>query len=119
MDNNRINKIKALVTKWELAICILISSVNLSACSSDEKVAQNENITTMKLKITIGDKSIMATMYDNSTTKDFMSMLPLTLNLEDYAGTEKVSSLSRKLITKGAPSGYDPNVGDITYYAPW
>jgi hypothetical protein len=73
----------------------------------------------MKLKITIGDKSIMATMYDNSTTKDFISMLPLTLNLEDYAGTEKVSTLRRKLITKGAPSGYDPNVGDITYYAPW
>lgn len=110
---------KALTTKWKLAICILICSVNLCACSLDESLPQNENSTIMKLKISIGDKSVIATMVDNATTKDFISMLPLTLNLEDYAGTEKVSTLSRKLTTKGAPSGYDPNVRDITYYAPW
>ena len=46
-------------------------------------------------------------------------MLPLTLTLKDYAGTEKISDLPRKLSTQGAPSGSDPSVGDITLYAPW
>lgn len=59
----------------------------------------------MKLKITIGDKSVVATMYDNATAKDFISMLPSTLN--------------RKLSTQGAPAGCDPDIGDVTYYAPW
>jgi hypothetical protein len=27
--------------------------------------------------------------------------------------------LARKLSTKGAPAGVDPDVGEITYYAPW
>ncbi len=69
--------------------------------------------------MTIGDKSVVATMYDNVTAKDFISLLPLTLDLDDYAGTEKISYLSRKLNTQGAPSGSDPDVGDIAYYAPW
>jgi hypothetical protein len=41
------------------------------------------------------------------------------LTLKDYAGTEKISDLPRKLSTQGAPSGSDPSVGDITLYAPW
>ncbi|MEO7344361.1 MAG: cyclophilin-like fold protein, partial [Methylotenera sp.] len=32
---------------------------------------------------------------------------------------EKISYLPRKLSVAGAPSGYTPSVGDITYYAPW
>ena len=46
-------------------------------------------------------------------------MLPLTLTLEDYAKTEKISNLPRKLTTEGSPAGADPSVGDIAYYAPW
>lgn len=41
--------------------------------------------------------------------------LPLTLTLKDYAGTEKISDLPKRLSTEGAPSGSDPSVGDITY----
>ncbi len=45
--------------------------------------------------------------------------MPLKLTLKDYASTEKVSDLPRSLKQAGAPSGYDPSAGDITYYAPW
>jgi hypothetical protein len=46
-------------------------------------------------------------------------MLPLTLTLEDYSQTEKISNLPKKLTREGAPTGADPSVGDIAYYAPW
>lgn len=62
---------------------------------------------------------IMATLDDTETSQDFVSLLPLTLTLTDYAETEKISDLPRRLSTQGAPSGSDPSVGDITYYAPW
>jgi hypothetical protein len=58
-------------------------------------------------------------MLDSETTRDFISLLPLTLTLSDYAQTEKVSDLPRRLSTAGAPEGADPDVGDIAYYAPW
>jgi hypothetical protein len=43
----------------------------------------------------------------------------MTLTLDDYAATEKISQLPRRLSTVGAPAGINPSVGDITYYAPW
>ena len=73
----------------------------------------------MKIRLRVEDKAITATLIDSKTTRDFISLLPLTLTLEDYAGTEKISRLPRRLSTEGAPSGSDPSVGDITYYAPW
>jgi hypothetical protein len=73
----------------------------------------------VKIRITISGKSLNATLAENETSRDFGSLLPLTLTLEDYAKTEKISELPKKLSTKGAPPGYEPSAGDITYYAPW
>jgi hypothetical protein len=56
---------------------------------------------------------------DTPAAKDFAALLPLKLALKDHASTEKVSDLPKKLSQEGAPAGYDPSIGDITYYAPW
>jgi hypothetical protein len=74
---------------------------------------------TMKIRLTVDGKAIEATLLDNATARDFASLLPLTLTLEDYNSTEKISDLPRKLSTAGAPAGVDPAPGDIAYYAPW
>jgi hypothetical protein len=71
------------------------------------------------IRIIVGNTNLTATLYDNAAAKDFLSLLPLTLNLKDYAGTEKVSDLPKRLNTSDAAAGYKPSVGDITYYAPW
>jgi hypothetical protein len=73
----------------------------------------------MKINLKLQDKTLTATLYDTPTARDFAAMLPLTLTLEDYAKTEKISDLPRKLTKEGAPAGADPSVGDIAYYAPW
>jgi len=73
----------------------------------------------MKIALRIGDTVITATLNDNKTTQAFTALLPLTLTLEDYAGTEKISDLPKRLSTEDAPSGSEPSIGDITYYAPW
>lgn len=73
----------------------------------------------VKIRITMEELELTATILDNQTSRDFVSMLPLTLMLKDYAETEKISDLPKRLSTQGAPSGSDPSIGDITYYAPW
>jgi len=73
----------------------------------------------MKIRLIVNGRSLTATLIDGPTTTDFLSLLPLTLKLEDYASTEKIAYLPRKLSQEGAPAGVDPSVGDITYYAPW
>jgi hypothetical protein len=84
---------------------------------SREPLSRGTN--TMKIRLTIDGRAIMATLIDNATSRDFLSLLPMTVTLEDYAATERISYLPRKLSTAGAAAGSDPSVGDITYYAPW
>jgi hypothetical protein len=81
--------------------------------------AVGQEATTMKIRLMMDGKAIEATLLDNATARDFLSLLPLTLTLEDYVSTEKISYLPRKLSTAGAPAGVDPAPGDIAYYAPW
>ena len=73
----------------------------------------------MKIRLAINGRAISATLTTNGAAKDFLSLLPMTLTLDDYAATEKIAYLPRKLSAAGAPAGSDPSVGDVTYYAPW
>jgi hypothetical protein len=116
-----------MTMKAVYTILLLFLSFQLYACNKGQQ-AQSESTTDtnliqnpapMKLKITIGSNTATANLYDNPTSRDFASLLPLSLTLEDYNGTEKISNLSRKLAAKDAPAGFDPSTGDITYYAPW
>lgn len=73
----------------------------------------------MQIRIRAGDKTITAQLEDSAAARDFAALLPINLMLKDYASTEKIADLPRKLSTEGSPPGTDPMVGDITYYAPW
>ena len=95
----------------------LLLGVTSTATATSAK-AQNK-ADSMNIKMTIASQIITATLEDSHSARDFFAMFPLTLPLEDYADTEKIAYLPRKLTTQGAPKGIDPNVGDLTYYAPW
>src|SRR6267143_6856939 len=116
-------KISALLLTlaWAMALNSAARGADNGAASSGAKPSATveERTSTMKIRLTINGKAINATLIDNATAKDFLSLLPMTLTLEDYAATEKIAYLPRKLSTAGAPPGSDPAVGDIAYYAPW
>lgn len=44
----------------------------------------------MKIKITVGNREVTATMKDNVTARDFLSRLPIEVTMNDYAGAEKI-----------------------------
>ena len=73
----------------------------------------------MKIRIVINGTALPATLDDNSASRDFIAQLPLELTLKDYNSTEKIADLPSRLSTSGVPEGIDPDVGDITYFAPW
>ena len=73
----------------------------------------------MKIKFTLGNTVMTATLNDSKTSQDFLALLPLNLTLEDYAGIEKISYLPKKLSIQGTPAASDFIPGDVAYYAPW
>jgi hypothetical protein len=79
--------------------------------------ASGEEASPMKIRLTFVGKAVEATLLDNATARDLLSLLPMTLTLEDYNSTEKIGYPPRKRSTAGTPARVDPSVGDIAYYA--
>ena len=69
----------------------------------------------IRIRIIDGTSVLTAALEGSASAADFASMLPLSMTLEDYAATEKIAYLPRKLTTAGAPAGVDPAVADIAY----
>lgn len=71
------------------------------------------------LRLTVNGSELSATLEDSPAARDFRAMLPLTLKIRDFNGTEKISDLPGRLSEKDAPEGVTPETGDLAYYAPW
>lgn len=71
-----------------------------------------------KVRIVSEGREAVIALHDNPVSRDFASLLPLDVTFEDYAKTEKITYLPRKLATSGGVSGSQAQ-GDFTYYAPW
>jgi len=64
------------------------------------KVGHNpasQKITDMKINLNFADHTLITTLYDNPSARDFYAMLPLDLTIDDDAHNEKIAYLPRKL----------------------
>lgn len=71
----------------------------------------------MKIALRIEDTAITATLVDNKTTQDFVSLLPLTLTMNDLFRREKFAHLPRA-ISKEGKRMHTYKVGDVAYWSP-
>ena len=71
----------------------------------------------MKLKLTVGTKVVTATLVDNTTTRDLISLLPLTLTMNDLFKREKFGHLPRALAGDGE-GARTYEVGQVVYWPP-
>lgn len=59
-----------------------------------------EERASVKIQITVGDEALFATPEDNSSSEAFLALLqerPITVQMSDYAGMEKVGPLGTNL----------------------
>ena len=75
--------------------------------------------TPKRVKFTWSGGEAVAELNDNAAAESLWAMLPLTLDFEDFNGTERIAYTDEKISTEGAPASFAPNAGDITLYAPW
>jgi hypothetical protein len=73
----------------------------------------------MRMRFNFADQNFTATLEDNPSARDLLSMLPLNLTIEDYSTNEKIANLPRKLTENGSGPFGNETVGDLCYYAPW
>lgn len=119
-------------------LCILLAAANLSACGSQQAPADADSLQTVieedasatspqapeepmqeesALKITVGEHVFLATFEDNSSAEEFRELLsqgPLTIEMEDYGGFEKVGPLGTELTRNDRQITTEP--GDVILY---
>jgi hypothetical protein len=91
---------------------------NQAAQPSTSSTTDKPDSKDVRVKLTFDNEEFIVKMYDNPTSRDFLTRLPLTLIFKEFGGFEKLSILDKELSTENAPSGSDPKVGDFGYYAP-
>lgn len=80
-------------------------------------IANAAQADTMKIKLKVGDHVITSTLIDSETTRDFVSLLPLTLTMNDLFGREKFGHLPRA-ISEGGKRTRTYEVGQVIYWSP-
>lgn len=70
-----------------------------------------------KINLAVGDKTLNATLVDNSATRELTAILsrgPITIEMDDYGGFEKVGALPQSLPTSNSQITAQP--GNIMLY---
>ena len=71
----------------------------------------------MRLTLTVGGKVVTATLVDSASARDFVSLLPMTLTMDDLFKREKFGHLPRALSGDGE-GARTYEVGDVVYWPP-
>ncbi|MET0313997.1 cyclophilin-like fold protein [Aureimonas altamirensis] len=83
------------------------------------RAAHAQKESAMRLTFTFSDQTFTATLEDNPTARDLVSLLPLDLTIDDYSTSEKIAYLPRKLSEEGSGRFENEATGDLCYFAPW
>lgn len=101
--------------KYILILCVLFVML-LPACANSSAQDNNTKGET-EMIITFNNHSYTAKLVENSSTEALIEMLksgPVTVNMEDYAGMEKVGSLPKSLPQNNKQM--NTSAGDIILY---
>lgn len=102
-----------------VAVLVLPAGCNDAAAAGPVAASSLQETYPMKIRIVVDGESASAVLEDSAAGRDFAALLPLSLNLTDYARIERIADLPRRLSLAGAPDGVAARAGDIAYYAPW
>ncbi|GAA0885703.1 hypothetical protein GCM10009120_43020 [Sphingobacterium siyangense subsp. cladoniae] len=109
--------------KQPLLVLMLMMSVlctGATSCDKSEDIRTEnnngeENMTTNKITVKVGQKTFTATLLDNSSAKAFKKLLPMTINMVELNGNEKYYDLSGSLPTNSSNVGTIQN-GELMLY---
>ncbi|TRC89357.1 MFS transporter [Mesorhizobium sp. WSM4303] len=102
-----------------LGAALAVAALPRAAASQESRDPASQEPTDMKIRMIFNGRTMTATLYDNSSARDFFSMLPLDLKIEDYAHNEKIAYLPRKLTEEGSGPFANEKPYDLCYFMPW
>lgn len=108
----------SLLSALALGMCLAPGQSKApNASTPNPQGVSSERIHNMKININIGGRILTASLADNATARDFVSVLPLNVSMNDLFEREKYGDLPKALSENG-PRKNRYEVGDIAYWSP-
>lgn len=98
-------------------LLVLISLLLFPSCKKEDSSIEVElpTNTDVSIRMVVGSTTFTVSLYDNSTAKAFLAMLPLTINMGEMNGNEKYCDLPNSLPTASIRPG-TIRKGDLMLY---
>ncbi len=87
----------------------------ITACNLVYGDNTNMNTLNNTINLKINNKEYKLILYDNQTAKEFLSMMPLTITMNDLNANEKYHNLNKTLTTQSSRGG-SIKTGDFMLY---
>ncbi|MDA5635036.1 MULTISPECIES: cyclophilin-like fold protein [Rhizobium/Agrobacterium group] len=101
------------------ALLVMLGAFFLPGRAFSNDVTNRQERTDVRIKLTFAENTMIATLYENPSARDFVSMLPLDLKITDFSSNEKIAYLPRKLTIEGHGPFDNEQPYDLCYYMPW
>ena len=94
------------------------TEADVSATKTEEQAAVISETDEMIVKITAGEQTITATLYDNEATRVLWDMLPQTFPMMNLYGREMCYRMGNGALPDDTAQDIGYEVGDISYWPP-
>ena len=108
-----------LLSRRTLLGAAIASALVPSLAAAQQGTDLKTQKTDMRARFSFSDQVMTATLYDNPSARDFYSLLPLDLTIENYGRNEKITYLPRKLTEEGSGFFGNEQPYDLCYFMPW
>jgi hypothetical protein len=102
-----------------IVLTALAMTLIQAACGADNRTPADPSpnrANRMKIRLKVEGKELTVTLIDRKTSRDFISLLPLTLTMNDLFGREKFAPLPRALSEEGRRT-HTYEVGQVAYWS--
>lgn len=86
--------------------------------TNDRLTNGKEEVSEVKVKVTVGDTELYATLEDNATTRALVEQMPVTLPMMDLYGREMCYRYGAYALPTDHLQSDGYEIGDIAYWAP-
>lgn len=103
--------------KRMLVLAALLLCALATLCAAEGMPASGGEENQMKMNVQIGEYNFAATLEDNEAVSELIEMMrqgPVTVEMDDYSGFEKVGALGARLSASDVRTTTQP--GDIVLY---
>lgn len=104
--------------KMRLVAAVAASVLAVSGCAAGSKPTTHSAANVHKVALEFNGQSWSASLDDSPASKDFLAMMPVTVDMAYFPPIEKAGQLPKRLSTSGQGKGMDPSPGQIAYFAP-